>query len=112
MTLSRRIGVGAVFLAALVGACESMPDVVQVTIRNNEVEAVTLRQCDVRCNQVHRIETLEPGATLKVNTSTANVPNYWMVVTNGTVVGCVDLLENGFHPQDVFDVTNTVPCPT
>jgi hypothetical protein len=89
-----------------------MQQFLKAAIRNNEGQAVTLQQCDVRCNQFHRVEVLEPGATVKVNTSTGDVPNYWMVVANGTVVGCLNLLEDGYHPGEVFSVTHTVPCPT
>jgi hypothetical protein len=106
------IGLAAALAFSLLNACQEMPDVVQVTIRNDASQAVTLQQCDVRCNQVHRTETLEPGATVKVNTSTGDVPNYWMVIANEKVTGCLNLLENGYHPGDVFNVTHTVRCPT
>jgi hypothetical protein len=105
------IGLAAALSLILLDACQELPDVVQVTIRNDAGQAVTLRQCDIRCGQVHRTETLEPGATVSVNTSTGNVPNYWMVIANGTVTGCLNLMENGYHPGDIFNVTHTVPCP-
>ena len=112
VTWPKGISIGLLAAMALLSGCQEMPDVVPVTIRNDEAVTVTVEQCDVRCNEIHRTETLPPGATVMVNTSTGGDPNYWIVLVGGRNVGCVDLLENGYHTGDVFDVTHTVRCPT
>jgi hypothetical protein len=109
--LSRLPWILPLAVANVLVACQSTPDVVPVGIRNVTSVSVTLKQCDVRCNEIHRVETLSPGRTATVVIGTDGVANYWMVERDGKNQGCLKLIEDGYHTGDVVSVTETVTCP-
>lgn len=38
-----------------------------------------LKQCDTKCDSFHERDQLRPGASVRVNTSSDNVANWWAV---------------------------------
>lgn len=63
-----------------------------VTLQNDTASAATVKQCDSTCNSFHEHDQLLPGASVLVNTSSADVANWWLVAgPSGRTIGCLPL---------------------
>jgi hypothetical protein len=94
------------------GAIDPTEQTFTVTIRNDLPEAVLIKQCDVHCgSEFHEIDRLQPGASVQVNTSGANVPNWWVIDGNaGKTLGCLNLLYDHKAPGVVVLTSQMMAC--
>lgn len=100
----------AVPLAA--ASCDPTEDTFAVQLLNNENSKVTVRQCDTRCDQFHEVDVISPGATVRVNTSSSHVDNWWAIEdAGGRRTGCLDLLFDEKKANVVLKTSDQVPCP-
>jgi len=87
-------------------------DTFAVTLKNDTEVPVSLKQCDVKCNEFHEQHRLTPGGTVGVNTSASDTANWWVVQDgSGQVLGCLDLQYNHKEVGLVVNVSATVACP-
>lgn len=87
-------------------------DTFAVSLRNDTETPVLLKQCDVKCNEFHEQHFLTAGATVGVNTTSADTPNWWVVQdASGQVLGCLNLQYNHKVVGAVVNVSATEPCP-
>ncbi len=92
--------------------CANGPDTVQVTVRNDTTMNVVIKQCDIRCNEIHEVHRLNPGQTVLVNTSSGGVDNYWLVVdSNGLTLGCLNLYFTHYVDGAVWPISDMGKCP-
>jgi len=106
--------VGALHLNGIdLGAIDPTEQAFSVTIHNDLSEPVVLKQCDTVCGpNFHEIDRLAPGASVPVNTSSENVPNWWVVVGNdGMPRGCLNLLYDHNAPHVVLNTPQMTACP-
>lgn len=83
-----------------------------VTLHNDTTSAVVVKQCDNDCNSFDERDRLEPGANVRVNTSSDNVANWWSVTdTSGATLGCLPLRFG--HKVDglVVNISQRTGCP-
>jgi hypothetical protein len=93
-------------------ACTQGSGVMPVTIRNDSNADVVLKQCDVRCDVTHEEDKLQSGQSLVVNTSYANVDNYWMVLdASGQRLGCLDLVFRQRQDNVLVLISSAGVCP-
>jgi hypothetical protein len=108
----RVAGIGIVAIISALLACTEGSGVMQVTIRNDSSADVVLKQCDVRCDVTHEVHELRSGQSVDVNTSYANVHNYWMVLDpSRRLLGCIDLLYQQRQEGVIVPVTSARACP-
>lgn len=84
-----------------------------VTLHNDTPNAVLLKQCDTDCGSFHERDQLPPGGSVRVNTSSDNVANWWAVTDDGgKTSGCLPLRYD--HKVDglVVNVSEQTTCPT
>ena len=84
-----------------------------VTLHNDTANAVLLKQCDADCGSFHERDRLPPGASVRVNTSSDDVANWWAVTdAGGKTSGCLPLRYD--HKVDglVVNVSEQTACPT
>ena len=106
--------VGALHLNGIdLGAIDPTEQAFTVTIHNDLSEPVVLKQCDTVCGpNFHEIDHLAPGASVPVNTSSENVPNWWVVVGNdGEQLGCLNLLYDHKVRDVVVNTSQMTACP-
>ena len=106
--------VGALHLNGIdLGAIDPTEQAFTVTIHNDLSEPVVLKQCDTVCGpNFHETDRLAPGASVPVNTSSENVPNWWVVVGNdGKPLGCLNLLYDHKAPDVVLNTSQMTACP-
>jgi hypothetical protein len=83
-----------------------------VTLHNDTPSAVTVKQCDVKCDSFHELDHLLPGASVRVNTSSGNVANWWAITDSaGRTVGCLPLRYDHKIDGLVVNVSDHTACP-
>jgi len=84
-----------------------------VTLQNDTGSTVVVKQCDARCNSFHEQDRLAPGGSVKVNTSSDGVANWWAVTdSTGRTVGCVPLRYKHRIEGLIVRVSHHTSCPT
>ena len=88
----------ALFIAAFVSeavfhtSIDPTESTFAVTLHNDTPSAVVVKQCDAKCNSFHERDRLQPGASVRVNTSGDDVANWWSVSDSaGNTLGCLPL---------------------
>lgn len=103
---------GSATLGILGAHLDPTEDTFPVTLKNDTGGAVLLKQCDIRCDKFHETDHVGPGGTVSVNTTAANVANWWVVEDgSGRMLGCVNLQYDRKIGGAVVDISKTVPCP-
>lgn len=93
-------------------SCDPSESTFSVQLRNDTGSGVVLRQCDVRCNEFHEIDRLEPNQSVPVNTTENHVDNWWVIEdTSGHRLGCLDLLFDHKQVGVVINISQHVNCP-
>lgn len=102
-----------VVVSVLCVACyDPTEQAVTVTIQNDTPGSVTVRQCDTTCGVTHEVHSLPPGGSVRVNSSSRQVSNYWLIVDqSGAVTGCLNLLTKEKQAR-TFKISDTAPCPS
>jgi hypothetical protein len=103
------LGVGARVLGIRLDPTE---DVFAVTLKNDTGSAVLLKQCDVKCDSFHEQDRLAPDGSVRVNTSSEDAPNWWVVEDgSGRSLGCLNLRYSHKATGVIVNVSATVGCP-
>lgn len=110
--------VGLLFVAATVTLVslgvnlDPTSSVFTLAVENDTSSTVVLKQCDVACNAFHEEDRLSPGERVNVNTSAADVPNWWLIADmHGTVLGCLNLQYSHKITGLVVHVSSMGTCP-
>jgi hypothetical protein len=83
-----------------------------VTLHNDSASAVVLKQCDAKCDSFHEQDRLLPGASVRVNASSDNVANWWLVTdSDGRAVGCLPLRYGHEIAGLVVNISERTACP-
>lgn len=102
---------GLIAILSALGFRDPTEDAFAVTLRNDTMVPVLLKQCDVRCNEFHEQDRLTPGGTVPVNTG-LDTPNWWVVQdASGRVLGCLNLQYKQKQTGIVVNVSAVMPCP-
>jgi len=83
-----------------------------VTLHNDTASTIVVQQCDAKCNSFHEKDRLQPGGSVRVNTSSDGAANWWAVTdSSGRTLGCLPLTDH--HKVDglVVDVSSYTACP-
>ncbi|MGI8647895.1 MAG: hypothetical protein ACR2JX_06695 [Mycobacteriales bacterium] len=83
-----------------------------ITLHNDTSSTIMLKQCDVTCDSFHERVRLLPGADTRVNTSSDNVANWWMISdADGKKLGCLPLRYGHKIDRLVVNVSEQTACP-
>jgi len=117
MVTALRVGcllLGVLVVALLCAGCDPTEDTFAVTFRNDTSHDVELKQCDVHCDSFHERDRLRVGGVVKVNTSSADTANWWVVseVSGSSLLGCINLRFDHKIADLVIDVSTAGACPS
>jgi hypothetical protein len=83
-----------------------------LTLHNDTPGTVVVKQCDAKCDSLHESDLLSPAASVRVNTSSENVTNWWAVDdVAGSRLGCLPLRYEHKIEGLVINVSERTACP-
>lgn len=83
-----------------------------VTLHNDTPVTVVLKQCDSDCSSFHERHRLEPGGSVRVDSSSDSAANWWSVTNStGATLGCLLLRYDHKVEGLVVNVSARTTCP-
>ena len=84
-----------------------------VTLHNDTPSAVVVKQCNAKCSSFRERDALAAGESVRVNASSDDVANWWLVSDNGDrTLGCLSLRHERKIDGLVVNVSERTACPT
>jgi hypothetical protein len=72
-----------------------------------------VKTCDAGCNSFSERDRLAAGDSVRVNTSSDDVPGWWLVSdAGGRTLGCLSLRDAHTVDGLMVNVSEGTPCPT
>jgi hypothetical protein len=106
------------FVAALIlqgvthTSLDPTEDTFAVVLHNDTAGTVVVKQCDSSCDSFHDKDRLLPGGSVRVNTSSDGIANWWVVTAqNGSTLGCLPLRYDHKVTGSVVNVSERTACP-
>lgn len=105
--------VALIVLALAWGVRDPTESTFAVRIVNDRSVGVELRQCrDTKCGAIAETDSLTSGASVEVNTSASDSPNWWIVQDHsGHQLGCLNLQYGRKVEHLSLGIRHLLPCP-